>query len=112
MIENSDSDPASPPKTKRRILTPTRKSKRTRTVQTIKFSDPPAPFVEAGRKKQKSSSESCSFLLGCYLSSLSSFLCLNTGPQASKKPTITSKDEPLGAAMYKKAEELRNLTLK
>ena len=112
VIENSDSDPASPPKTKRRIPTPIRKSKRTRTVQTIKSSDPPAPVVEAGRKKQKSSSESCSFLLGCYLSSLSSYLCLNTGSQASKKPTIASKDEPLGVAMYKKAEELRNLTLK
>ncbi|XP_070660624.1 uncharacterized protein [Malus domestica] len=83
VIENSDSDPASPPKTKRRISTPTRKSKRTRTIQTLKSSDPPTPISEACRKKQKSSR-----------------------PQASKKPTIASKDEPLGAEMYKKAEEL------
>ncbi|KAM1421468.1 hypothetical protein ACFX2I_003724 [Malus domestica] len=87
VVETSDSDHASPPKTKR--LIPTRKSKRTRTVQTLKSPDLPAPVSDAGRKKQKSSR-----------------------PQASKKPTIASKEEPLGAEMYKKAEKLRNITLK
>ncbi|KAM1208160.1 hypothetical protein ACFX2J_013859 [Malus domestica] len=67
VIETSDSDLASPPKTKRPI--PTRKSKRTKTVQTHKSSTSFAPVSEAGRKKQKSSR-----------------------PQTSNKPTIASKE--------------------
>ncbi|KAM1299030.1 hypothetical protein ACFX2F_025769 [Malus domestica] len=87
VIKTSDSNPTSQSKTKQPI--PTSKSKRARTVQTFKSSASSVPVSKASRKKQKSSR-----------------------PQASKKPTIASKEEPLGAEMHKKAEEFRNITLK
>ncbi|KAM1149214.1 hypothetical protein ACFX2B_029527 [Malus domestica] len=83
----SDPDPAPLPKTTRPTLT--RKSKRARTTAPPKSSALSAPVPEAGRKKQQSSR-----------------------PQASKRPIIASKEEPLRAAMLKKAEELQNTTLR
>ncbi|KAM2531521.1 hypothetical protein PS1_000239 [Malus domestica] len=87
VIKTSDPDPVPLPKTTRPTLT--RKSKRARTTAPPKSSAPSAPVPKAGRKKQQSSR-----------------------PQASKRPILASKEEPLRAAMLKKAKELQNTALK
>ncbi|CAN6542666.1 unnamed protein product [Malus baccata var. baccata] len=86
MTKTSNPDPAPLPATTRPILT--RKSKRARITIPPKSAVPSAPVPEAGRKKQQSSR-----------------------PQASKRPILASKEEPLRAAMLKKAEALRNTAL-
>ncbi|KAM2084315.1 hypothetical protein ACFX1R_022163 [Malus domestica] len=87
MTKNSNPDPAPRPATIRPVLT--RKSKRARITIPLESSIPSAPVPEAGRKKQQSSR-----------------------PQASKRPILASKEEPLRAAMLKKVEELRNTALR
>ncbi|XP_050113946.1 uncharacterized protein LOC126592277 [Malus sylvestris] len=81
MTKTLNPDPAPLPATTRPILT--RKSKRARITIPPKSAVPSASVPEAGRKKQQSSR-----------------------PQASKRPILASKEEPLRAAMLKKAEEL------
>ncbi|KAM0984919.1 hypothetical protein ACFX14_012391 [Malus domestica] len=81
MAKDSDPGPAPPTTTTRPI--PTRKSKRARITIPSKSGVTSAPVPEAGRKKQQS-----------------------LRPQASKRPILASKEEPLRAAMLKKAEEL------
>ncbi|KAM1307466.1 hypothetical protein ACFX2H_009713 [Malus domestica] len=87
MAKDPDPDSAPLPTTTRPILT--RKSKRARITIPPKSGAPSVPVPEAGRKKQQSSR-----------------------PQASKRPILASKEEPLWAAMLKNAEELRNTALR
>ncbi|KAM2538518.1 hypothetical protein TB2_023955 [Malus domestica] len=87
MTKDSNPDLAPRPTITRPVLT--RKSKRARITIPLESSIPSAQVPEAGRKKQQSSR-----------------------PQASKRPILASKEEPLKAAMLKKAEELRNTALR
>ncbi|KAM1554742.1 hypothetical protein ACFX1Z_007449 [Malus domestica] len=87
MTKDSNPDPGPRPATTRPVLT--RKSKRARITIPLESPIPSAPVPEAGRKKQQSSR-----------------------PQAFKRPILASKEEPLRAAMLKKAEELRNTALR